>query len=514
MRRNNAAVIVLVLLLPIMAWAADTAQQLKRLMIEPAAGGTRVWVGEVRSSSAGDRTVIWQRDEGEKAWRTVAEIPGDVLELSAVTGRLAAVLPGGQWQFVNLATGPALPGEVQLAALAGDGDALWAVGRAGVPSTAPTQPATGEPPLAPGLHLFSLQRGEWHHVAPMPLGVDGEVGKGFSLAVAESRPTVAAVGPGETIDGLAGVQASVWQWHGDKWVRRASLPLAQPVDAIRVFDSLDRVAVWTAVQNQLGELRVLVGDQVHLLQIAGQAAVRDIDQAGGMIRIIYADGDKVMERRFDPQKFQEDAKAAELPLQQLGEEPGYLKWVQGFMLALLVAAMASTMMRRNKQAIKIDFRKVRLAPFGRRIGAALIDAIPLLIGMFWIGSQYPDLRDYQDAYRVAESLSRMPDRLLQLGLIVGIYLLLLTVTEMFFGRSIGKMLTGLRIVRLDGQAPGAVALFVRNFMRLIDLWMGITLVLVIMLPLRQRIGDIVAGTVVIADLPSEEDDLGGDDSGE
>ena len=211
-----------------------------------------------------------------------------------------------------------------------------------------------------------------------------------------------------------------------------------------------------------------------------------------------------MERRFDPRKLTEEGSATEARLQRLGEEPTYLKWVQGAMLALLVMAMGAAMLRRGKQTVKIDFKKVRVAPVGRRLLAGIIDAIPLLAGVMWVGSGHPQFREFQE-------LHRMPEMIMQLWLVMGIYLGIVTAMEVFFGRSVGKMATGLRVLRLDGVAPGAVALFVRNFLRVIDLWMGVTLILVLMLPLRQRLGDIAAGTVVVADLPDPEDDLSDDD---
>lgn len=504
------------MLLPVMAWAADPATRPspRRLIVEQSPDGEAVWLAEVTATPAGDHTVIWERADGQTLWYAVAEIPAAVQEMAAAGGRLAALLSGGQWQDVNLTTGQPLPSGARLISLAADGEALLALGRVASPATAPvpasTQASTSTtgPALTPGLHLFRMQRGAWRHVAALPPGVDGEPGRELSLTSAEGKPTIVTVGPSLTIDGIASMQLTAWQWNKDRWNRRAQWTAPAGISAIHAFDSLACVAVWTATGNELGQVHILVGEGAgHDLSLSGQAAVRDVNQIAGMIRLYYVDGDKIMERRFDPRKLTEDGSASELRLVRLGEEPPHLKWVQGGLLALLVLAMGSAMMRRGKRPLKIDFKKVRLAPMGKRFLAGAIDGIPLIIGMMWVVSHYPQsqLRELQELYRA-------PDIITQGWLVMGIYVAILTATEVLFGRSVGKMLTGLRVLRLDGAAPGAVAMFVRNFLRVIDLGMsGVTLVLILMLPLRQRIGDIAAGTVVVADIPEPEEDLGDDD---
>lgn len=73
--------------------------------------------------------------------------------------------------------------------------------------------------------------------------------------------------------------------------------------------------------------------------------------------------------------------------------------------------------------------------------------------------------------------------------------------EMFFnGRSIGKMLMGLRVVKRDGSIPGFSAYILRWLLLFVDA--GITMVgilCVILSPLSQRLGDMAAGTMVISE---------------
>src|SRR6185437_8442772 len=81
-------------------------------------------------------------------------------------------------------------------------------------------------------------------------------------------------------------------------------------------------------------------------------------------------------------------------------------------------------------------------------------------------------------------------------------------TEALAGRTIGKMIMGLRVVRLDGGTPDPSALLTRNFLRILDIGLaGVPLIFIVFSPLRQRIGDVAAGTVVIRDRVRPEGNL-------
>jgi uncharacterized RDD family membrane protein YckC len=72
------------------------------------------------------------------------------------------------------------------------------------------------------------------------------------------------------------------------------------------------------------------------------------------------------------------------------------------------------------------------------------------------------------------------------------------VIESTSGRSLGKLLMGLRVIGLDGQPARPGALVTRNVLRVIEVGLGFLPVLMVLLfPLRQRAGDVAAGTLVV-----------------
>lgn len=80
-----------------------------------------------------------------------------------------------------------------------------------------------------------------------------------------------------------------------------------------------------------------------------------------------------------------------------------------------------------------------------------------------------------------------------------------TLFEGYGGRTPGKLLTGLRVTRIDGRPPTLGEAFLRNLLRL--LWVtpfGPAFVLLDAWSLRvteldQRMGDLAAGTVVVSE---------------
>lgn len=67
------------------------------------------------------------------------------------------------------------------------------------------------------------------------------------------------------------------------------------------------------------------------------------------------------------------------------------------------------------------------------------------------------------------------------------------------GRTPGKNVLGIRVVMLDGSAPDATAILIRNVVRVADMILGVGVVVMFFHPLSRRLGDLAAGTVVVRD---------------
>jgi len=141
----------------------------------------------------------------------------------------------------------------------------------------------------------------------------------------------------------------------------------------------------------------------------------------------------------------------------------------------------------------------------RRFGAAALDLVIILILQIWFidifgvtvvtdGSPVQGTPAY--AFLQTSQLVEVP-WLILLG--VSYFSLL----EALFGMTWGKLIAGIRVVDKDGGRPTVGAVLVRNIIRLADAWpllysIGVVGIIAAMTsPRRQRLGDRVAGTLVV-----------------
>jgi uncharacterized RDD family membrane protein YckC len=107
---------------------------------------------------------------------------------------------------------------------------------------------------------------------------------------------------------------------------------------------------------------------------------------------------------------------------------------------------------------------------------------------------------------------RTPDTVYTFGVIVpvaAIYFLYHPIIELLMsGRTPGKRIAGVRVVRTDGAIPGIGEILIRNVFRLIDsmpMFYCVGLAVTIISKNSLRIGDLAAGTLLVYDPPAARD---------
>ncbi|MDF0717559.1 RDD family protein [Muricauda sp. 334s03] len=142
------------------------------------------------------------------------------------------------------------------------------------------------------------------------------------------------------------------------------------------------------------------------------------------------------------------------------------------------------------QNVNLDYKIVGI---GERIIAFLIDGLILYMYAYLV-SLISDAIGY-----VYE------DSWTQRGLAMLIFLpamfYSLLMHSLFNGKTVGKMLMKMRVVRLDGTPVHWSNLLVRWMLRLVDIWIflgSIGILSILFSEKRQRVGDAAAGTVVIS----------------
>lgn len=119
---------------------------------------------------------------------------------------------------------------------------------------------------------------------------------------------------------------------------------------------------------------------------------------------------------------------------------------------------------------------------GRRILATVVDGLVLLT-LGFVMSPRIEMTSFAGAG--------------YFSLVVLYYILL----EGYLGQTLGKMLLGIKVVREDdGEVPGLGAAAIRTLLRIIDslLFYLVAFIAVLVSAKRQRIGDVVSHTLVVA----------------
>lgn len=319
-----------------------------------------------------------------------------------------------------------------------------------------------------------------------------------------------------------------------RWRPKQALPPGDP--ALCIVDLRSRPAVillGDAAPAQRNLLRIPFADpgeaaepmllaeipEGSAARLVGRDRSRGQAQRSGQEGVLIAAGDRI--RAYDVA----DGSLLERPPMVLAAWHSHWSRFErplGIQLALFVLLGILAGPRRRRAAAQEGPEGVREswpmpAPYWRRGLAFLFDLAFLLMASVWLFITVLDpesLAFVEFAWMsAATSTDPAAEALVSGGLATGLladarwlFVMLFTAAAALFdlalGRSPGKALFGLRVLRLDGGRPDLAMATTRSLMLLLDwLWslglLGLTLVLITRR--RQRLGDLLAGTVVTRD---------------
>jgi uncharacterized RDD family membrane protein YckC len=152
------------------------------------------------------------------------------------------------------------------------------------------------------------------------------------------------------------------------------------------------------------------------------------------------------------------------------------------------------------EGIRLD---VVLAGLGSRFVAYAFDLIVQLI-VFYV---FYRVLTYAVGSHPDEAAQLVADGAIAAFALVDFVLCFVVFDMLFNGRSPGKRLAGLRVVRAGGHPVGFVASLLRNLLRIVDFLPALYLVgsvLILATTRNQRLGDLAASTIVIRDRVASE----------
>ena len=512
-RGSRGAFLALPLLFAVLAAPADLPAAPGDAQLISHGSSEKYWVVRVSEDvNRGGAYVsdVYARAAGEAGWHQVARVDGRTVQAAHRGSQLALLLDGGGWLVVSeetTATGRPPPPGARILSLASWGDTLVALVRVYDPRTAPSTPATtatastvpssrpASPPDSERLALLSLTPQGWLDVGGFDVaGALPGTSADASLGVIEGSPIIAVREGPKTV--------GVYR-HAALSRATTAVNTPTPVVAFKLLEGGPVPVLWTVEADGAARLHWLVPGGVRAVTVdvesGGRRSPASAAHAFDRVRVLYGQGLVLSERTFDAMSGTPSGEATLVRLPRTPVGPPLSEWLQGLLPVLLLFTIISSLRRRREmQETMQEADQLPLAPFGRRLLAGAIDAIPFFaaVGVVVVWER--------NAERAGDPMFEPRSQVVALvGLIV--YLLHTAVSEVAFGRTIGKVVCGLRVVGLDGRRPPAGAMVTRNLLRLIDLsMMFFPLVLVLYSPLRQRAGDVAAGTLVVLNTPGDE----------
>jgi uncharacterized RDD family membrane protein YckC len=482
------------IILCLLAYAGVASADTRQLLVHGSAD--RYWIvrieqdpatadGNQAGAAPALRSTVLSRRSSVSPWKQIARLSVPIVSVTHRGSQLGVLMDNGQWMLVwdggNVMG--ALPQDgAKLIELTSDGEHLWAVGVTGIgpsPSTAgATQPGATLPARTRMLYRLD-QHGEWEGQAPLPAELqDGDL----SLDLNRNGLLIAAARPGGV------VHTSMFDPVTRTFVSAGSLNVGEAV-VVQLLPDLGRPILFAGDADGRGVMYPRGerwGDPIRLdlPADAPKGAANGIGVAMNSIRLNFVNARNGITEYAFSHKGEARDKPIDLPTPIKPPESD-MGWLSALAAALLTVVVINSLRRRDAMTSEeIEDAGLRIAPHGQRLLAAFIDGLPVILTVGYLSANY-------------EMDEVIDSKQLQFYLAVAAYLIHTLVFELIFGWSIGKKMADLRVVMADGAKPTPKALLIRNLLRIVDLVLPLAMLLVLISPLHQRVGDMAAETIVV-----------------
>lgn len=416
-------------------------------------------------------------------WTPVITVTQEPTSIASIDDRLAILFDDGTWFFAwpgTLMPGTSLESRLRPLALAGDGSNLWFLARNIPIPIAKSESDYFEISAGPSDQLWLISYSKATFSKPILLADQLGISNQSEFSIVRFAQNEFAI-----VERQVNGAINWWRWSSEGGLKSISSPQAK-FQSARAISGLGRPAFFGITSD--GHARI-VFDQNEAVSIQCDPVFNhpstDASVVRGEIRLVRNDGGRIRSQIFALDGSPK-SKPVILPIGQEAQSGAWLLRLvmMGSLLPVLLWSFT------QPPANSIPFT-VNPAPLHLRAIAALIDAPFILLGPFftWVARKIMDVP-------VDAPLTETDFALVAFSMAA--YLLYNTLFEATVGRTPGKMLLGLRVVRPDGSVPETSRLVVRNLSRAIEI-MFFPLLFTLLMPARQRMGDLIASTVVVRD---------------
>ena len=192
----------------------------------------------------------------------------------------------------------------------------------------------------------------------------------------------------------------------------------------------------------------------------------------------------------------------------------YISFIYTGILVILVIGIAVTMHTHREPDYHFDPDSFPYASIFRRAIARVVDnsiaSIPITVCIIWLFSETDVVTFAVDLFRNTAALWAR-HKLPLIGLLTSsifwfFWFFALCFMEGRWGRTPGKLLVGIRVVKLDLSHCGFGWAFIRRILIIIDALMGhvVGIAMIALMRNRQRLGDLASGTIMLQNKPVAE----------
>jgi len=469
--------------------------------------GDDLWILQ----DVGDERVLFQRsrDDPPAALRRAGILSGGVHPHGFAAGisRVWIIQPdlsvrlvryqrdemSGTPRFIAPSIRPTLPTELALLDSAADRRDLWALMRG--PSTSVANGPDDVSPSVTRLHdvgrdrLFRLDGTRWEETELPEAWPHGGLAQ---LVVAEhGEPRLIASPSPADPQG----PCQVFRRDGLSW-RRVEMPW--PVETPSVFQAAivdSQVVVAVASPGSAEVAMFLARDQfarLGTLPRQGEADAWHFTATAGRATLVDFDGGTLhwSQMNLQGERVTSPTELAVSYSIDIDHATDFVLWMGTLVTATMIMFL---FWKRDPESNRVVLPEgMALGDLARRFSASAIDMLPC-IGIAWIalGVDFDQLIARWPGH--AGSVARMAPS----GLVILVFVGHTMVSEIFTGRTLGKAMLGLQVVNLEGRRPELKQTLLRNVLKLLDLIAPPLLILPLAGPQRQRLGDMVARTVVV-----------------
>lgn len=346
--------------------------------------------------------------------------------------------------------------------------------------------------------------GDGWEAIPLPEGLGGDGGDPVWMGGPVRHGAPHLVSPGRGAE--AGELRVYTRRENGRWSTQGLPgPPGKPVDGVKRIEGQ-----WVAWRRVKGEAKV----SVFLLR--GQGAV-ELGAIRVPLRAEEATVDLVahqemlalvgVPREGEPFWSRVDVRGHIMPAEALApREPNPFMEAADHLVLVGVLLLATVVMficwRRDPAGVRIELPASLVpASIGARYGAGVLDLLPPAGASMLVYGIGPEALLEHWPGHSGGWMAAAPG-----ATVIGLFALYTLFFEFFWGRTPGKALLGLRVAGFRGEPARFPQVLVRNLMKVFELVAWLLLLMPLLSPWRQRLGDLVARTLVVTDAPPQREE--------